>query len=164
MNAADLFDETARDVARAFDREVDVDALAEYVDAQKILARLLAWNGPSVLYHSSPPRHRESIATRGLIASDAGEGYFADGPGLDANRDVQAVYTSTTPNAWGRILGVASKLDVWEIDAVGLTIEPDPLIRDSGPVDLRTGEPTQLHWRILEDVPSDALRLIRRGR
>jgi len=103
------------------------------------------------LYHGTAKVNRGSIKRHGLIPRNTGDWNH---PGVGEYQGGPAVYAEQDPFhafGWGKMSKRAKRdryqdADVWEIDATGLPIERDKLIREA--------------TRILTKVPPDRIRLL----
>jgi hypothetical protein len=100
-----------------------------------------------ILYHNAYAKDRESIRERGLEARDTCRHNYGPCDESDPwpNMGVLAVYAATKPGYWARD-------DVWEIDATGLPVEPDPV--------LALDDEAHPAKRIRADVPPERIRLV----
>lgn len=113
-------------------------------------------------YHVTPRRNRLAISRWGLIPRDTGDHWYED---AWMNRGVEAVYVHTDAelarnwrDTYGHEYGAFGNpdegYDIWQVDASGLEMEPDPYAKDTSW--LRSSV------RVLERVGPDRLQLVQR--
>lgn len=96
---------------------------------------------PTVLYHHSNPKNRQSILQRGL------KGEYDQTVDLKEPGVVGGIFLSNKPN-------YSTRSDVWEVDVRGLPVEDDW----SG----QPEDPDENWYVVYQDIPPNRIKLVTR--